>query len=896
MKDIPKLSLLEVVEDTAFEHAVFLTYGIDLPFFEDSIIRALLRQETRNIAVFADGKHVAQQMRHLSEMRHAREKWNHCGKVYSLTGVHHHTAFHPKVALLVGEEEVQLWVGSGNLETGGIRSNLEIHNVVKTDAGGESDQDACLLITQAWEYIRAITEKTGAKVVAGQLDQIEEALPWLRTKIKGASGAFQLVVGPQDDAVKAIVKAVDGDKVDRLIVLSPFFDKDFRTLKSLVTILEPKKVQVLIQSEMTSMDGSAASKLADVDFYELRAPSDRYAHAKVLLVECRKKEVLFSGSHNLSERGMGAENYEASILRISDQPCKMLSELKLEQDIIESNRVSKSDIEEMSIIVRPAKEGAVGASLLESAEFSGDSLVLKLRHEIKSKRVGLLVYKDSSMPEKDSRAIRFDSLTANIKIPAEAIHAWSALAIDVDGKASAPVPILHTVELATRASRNRKFRELSKKAANIGPGLGEIEELIEDLRSVFFDEWRPSKTRAKSVPDGSGDTEDAKPKQLNYEDFIIPLEGRPVEGERHHVDASRSASDAVLGAILAALGGTKVPLGGKEPSDDTDAPPDDLSSLAQAPSEEEEAQAVQSGKMEGEYKEDDDGNEASVTGSEESGRVFKIDNSPEAQFKIACRYISKFEKMVWAIPDQLESRFEGDRPISIYELEILLTSARLFTGLAGRKQAFGNYEAEYLTWNNWGEAQAGLLDVLTTSRLKVLSRLPWKRAGHGTLRALHEGLAGWCLSVRAYIDSPDIEEETRMRLKVGLRLAGQLLGIDHGMLSKAKILKATQWILDHATPGTPMPVLDFAGWVKEVGFLRKADIKLRGKYKDASDIECSGAGFQSAAAGMWAWWPAVEGHIGLITGSNGNKIDLQYEANESKTIIAKYAVAVDYSD
>jgi hypothetical protein len=148
------------------------------------------------------------------------------------------------------------------------------------------------------------------------------------------------------------------------------------------------------------------------------------------------------------------------------------------------------------------------------------------------------------------------------------------------------------------------------------------------------------------------------------------------------------------------------------------------------------------------------------------------------------------------------------------------------------------------------------------------------------------------LIVRGYFDHEDIDEETRLQLLVGLRLAGQLLGIDQGKLSKDGVLKASQWILDHRAPGTAQPQLDYDGWVRDVEKLRKEDAKLRAIYKQAGDIVDARAGLQSLEIGAWVWWPHVDGHIGLISGGESRKFKLLYEVNKSKTISAGYMVKV----
>jgi hypothetical protein len=886
MNGIPTRSLLEELDKGAFDHAVFLTYGLDLPFFEDSILHSLLRQESRNVLLFADGNHVATQLGHLAEMKNER-KWRPCGKAYSLTSVRHQTAFHPKIALLVGED-VQLWVGSGNLEPGGLCSNLEIHNVAKTGADEGGDPAVAAMISNAWRYICGVSERNASEVVRRQLDEIEEAIPWVLTANNAATGDFRLVLGPDGDVLEEIAKEARGEKIDRIIILSPFFDKDFRTLKSLVRIFRPKKVQVLIQPDKTSMHGPSAQRLAGIDFYQLRSPNDRFAHAKVILFESRKREIVLAGSHNLSERAMTGENYEASVLQTALKPGEMLTHLRLDQDIVESNRVSKSGIAGMSIKVFEKDGKATASQIIASADMSNDQLRLRLRHEIKSKGVFLLVYDDSAIPKKFGR-VNLNGDTVTVKVPPAAARGWAAVALEIDGKVLSPVPILNDLEILSRISNQRKFRDLARKASRTGTGLEEIEGLVEDLRSVLFDEWRRVRAGRRGAGGEEADELPERVRQLSYEDFVIPLKGE-VETQKAAIGGDRSAFDAVLGAILASLGGTKVVLaGGAQPELEAEALPENLRALVDPKVEQEEQLAAEAAQAEGESEPQEDRRaEKQAQPSPEASTK----DEPEAQFKAAEKYARKFARMAHDFPANLETRFQGDRAISIHEIEVLLTAARLFTGLVGRVYRRGIDEVVYLNWENWAKAQAGLLDVLTTNRLQVLKRLPWNRAGHAALRELHEGLAGWCLSIRGYLDGKEIEEETRLKLYVGLRLAGQLLGIEQGKLSKEGILDASRWILGHGAPGTPEPALNLDEWAREIGALRKDDLRLRGLYRQAGDIFKARSGLMGPEIGAWVWWPHVDGHIGLICGCESQKLEILYEVNESKTIRVGYVVKV----
>ena len=58
LKNLPADALLDSVESNRYNHAVFLTFSLDLPFFESSILRPLISRGCKNIAVFGDAQRV----------------------------------------------------------------------------------------------------------------------------------------------------------------------------------------------------------------------------------------------------------------------------------------------------------------------------------------------------------------------------------------------------------------------------------------------------------------------------------------------------------------------------------------------------------------------------------------------------------------------------------------------------------------------------------------------------------------------------------------------------------------------------------------------------------------------------------------------------------------------
>lgn len=124
------------------------------------------------------------------------------------------------MALLVGDN-VELFVGSGNLEPGGMRGNLELFHRLETGSEDPDGSEVTSAVTAAWQYIKTRVAIRVPRFVSLQLDTIEENVPWLKA-IQAEVAATRFIGGPDRKVVPLIRDVVGEDKVDILYVLSPY--------------------------------------------------------------------------------------------------------------------------------------------------------------------------------------------------------------------------------------------------------------------------------------------------------------------------------------------------------------------------------------------------------------------------------------------------------------------------------------------------------------------------------------------------------------------------------------------------------------------------------------------------------------------------------------------------
>jgi len=121
------MSALELPEQLKgpWDHALILSYGLDIPFFE----RALWYQfpaRCRNKIILADGQQYLQVSDAYSQQRGLVRHMNQLYVVAGIFGLHVYTSAHAKLILLTNAQQGRLLVGSGNLHWQGYASGGEL--------------------------------------------------------------------------------------------------------------------------------------------------------------------------------------------------------------------------------------------------------------------------------------------------------------------------------------------------------------------------------------------------------------------------------------------------------------------------------------------------------------------------------------------------------------------------------------------------------------------------------------------------------------------------------------------------------------------------------------------------------------------------------------------------
>lgn len=360
-----------------YHTSVISTFGLDFEAYEAIALPRLRDAGCNNNVVVADARMLAQALGDVAR----RPKF--AGRRYGVVGAQSVGVFHPKLILQLGKASGRLLVGSANMTAAGVAGNLEVVGEITV---ADDDMLAAPLVRAAVDYLLRFMEP--GSVARRQVEWALKRSRWLP-----AATSAEAMVALQDGLRVAFLARNDprgiaerfvefiGDRVvQRLVIASPYWDHDLRTLRALQGRLGTAKVAVLIQPQAAlypvhAHPNSDAFELFDVN--RVPGAAGRFAHAKLVIAETASGDCVLFGSANCTQAALGTEsqpgiNEEACLAR--DMPAgEAVQVLGLEAALVPSAELAASDMPSFT----PADDiplSELEAKLPGRFELSGDLL------------------------------------------------------------------------------------------------------------------------------------------------------------------------------------------------------------------------------------------------------------------------------------------------------------------------------------------------------------------------------------------------------------------------------------------------------------------------------------------------------------------------------------------
>lgn len=288
-----------------YRGAIFLTYTLDLVFFEELVAPKLDALGCTNIVILADqhGYDDAQERGHRHLRRVGRQYV--CAPIVSPgRGVQH-----VKVIMLVGPEHGLLLIGSGNLTLHGIGRNLEqfVRFDLNLSETAADIQPARYAFATVWQLIHEMTAGTGvASTASDRISAISELAPWL--------AETSLPPPPDIRLWHSYHRSINSQWFDRvpiqeLQLLSPFWTVE--AIDQLVKRFAPQKLVLGLNEAEHRLDAEALQQRSkgwacELQLFTISGPlsEQRRLHAKTFVGKNQESAWCLIGSANCTVPGL----------------------------------------------------------------------------------------------------------------------------------------------------------------------------------------------------------------------------------------------------------------------------------------------------------------------------------------------------------------------------------------------------------------------------------------------------------------------------------------------------------------------------------------------------------------------------------------------------------------
>lgn len=294
-----------------WEHVLFVTYGADIPFYENAL-RPQLSPSCRNQIILADGERFLEACSNYAKNGLAR----YLNQQYVASGIFVPQSAHAKLILLTNSTRGRLLVGSGNLGWQGYASGGELFTHYEFS---EDDPGSLAAFTAVREFLEhQLSLDLLSAMATRRVNHLFENTPWLFQT--PAIDDRPVRHNMEQSFIEQLQIEIGEEPVHELWVMSPFFDRNACALSELLSTFQPSKTVLLFQDRHTSVDPqelertiSDLGREVEVRLFEPDGDDHFYVHAKLYLFRLGGRAVCLHGSPNLSQVAMLRAGRDANI-------------------------------------------------------------------------------------------------------------------------------------------------------------------------------------------------------------------------------------------------------------------------------------------------------------------------------------------------------------------------------------------------------------------------------------------------------------------------------------------------------------------------------------------------------------------------------------------------------
>lgn len=310
---LSKFDLRNALNRQSFNHAVICSFTFDPTFFEEYCLEKFSTLSNNgNITVFVDSNIYNEIILGPESSQPEKANLRYLLHPVSVRGI-----FHPKLFLLASKNKGKLIVGSANFTRSGLTSNAELIGYYEYEA--EKNEEHILIFQQAFEYIQKLAQNNSSKSLDSNIQEIARDARWLIRDEESKDDSESLLIHNLE--IPLWSQIIDGieSPVDKVSVLSRYFDGNPSFLDKIINDLNPEKIYIYTQNGVTNMTPNwlehPSVKNGRTEILICNYEDNGYLqplHAKAVAIESKNECRLAYGSANFSSPALLRTSYSGN--------------------------------------------------------------------------------------------------------------------------------------------------------------------------------------------------------------------------------------------------------------------------------------------------------------------------------------------------------------------------------------------------------------------------------------------------------------------------------------------------------------------------------------------------------------------------------------------------------
>lgn len=273
-----------------YEFALLTTFNFDIGFFERYVVNAMYDKGLRKIALFVDAKELTKSLQDVDNCA--------IGRKYFVSPIEMNGAFHPKLALLLGQDCAKLIVASANLTVNGYFRNNEIFNVFEYDA---KHPENLKLITDAIHFFSDINKlafQQDEELFAGISKLFYYGHTCKNEEVYLLHNLSRPILEQTSELLRE-VRAID--------IAVPFYDNDLSAAQTIGALNPGAQITLYVQNRKSCFPTSRQNSpfITELRVYDSpREGSTAFYHGKVIRFDSKDHSYILYGSANCTQSAL----------------------------------------------------------------------------------------------------------------------------------------------------------------------------------------------------------------------------------------------------------------------------------------------------------------------------------------------------------------------------------------------------------------------------------------------------------------------------------------------------------------------------------------------------------------------------------------------------------------